>query len=1215
VVVLVVAALVVSSTLGLVGQVLPFATDSLLAAVSLSADNSGDALEPSVRSVQIGLTGEIGSYLLVTEVAGREAVLLGTSKGLYFISQGDLLRFISTPGTVTDIALLNDINGDGQSEIIVAIDDTHFPNIRCYNGTSGDKIWHFAPKQDAFLENLLWTEVETPTIDIEIVADINGNGFQDIAATSGYCLYLLDGQTGEQVWRFDADDNLWGVSAIRDLDGDGMDEFIVGAQAGFLYVISGGNGEVVWQRKVAEQCVVFDDKGDRWAEVDRSIWDIIPIDVEGKQKAVVSSEDGKVRLINLEDGNYEWETSTLVEYGASLLYQYYRQKNKLPTSPGDPTFFNFRLLLVGDVSGDNVEDILVSASEGQKAGEGAATANTGLFMINSVTGETIWQQMPLPMESVARVETAFIDGKQVILLPQKQAGDAVEVQLLSTEDGEPVKTLDVMAMPSHSSGKYWAKAWGEDRFILVSNSDDLLCVSSESEVLWHYPRITDVAVETGEFTGDDTPDIFIYSRHRISGWGNAYGARLLYVIDGAARSKAWSYEIPYADLTQVEGITNILVTPDLNGDGKQDVIGYVQPRSSDKGAGYYPIVVFSGRDGSVLLDQPVVAHTYYGLYDQLYETRDSSPQDFPSFVEAMLTKGVQDAYYDAYQGLDETPFLKGLVDDFVQQIITERGEDYNPTWVNDPQWMSDLERNLEDSRDGRKIDKRIVSIDVINLLGDMALVVGCPQDIFIISAEGKLLWTATYNPWAYEDPFFHVSPAGWGFDGEWETSYRSLDDLNQDSIDDLLASSGSRVQILISNYQGDKFNYESDVPQALTLYEAQPGEGIDPTQVELVDDIDGDGIREVSFMRYQEDRPPLMTVVSTSSGDILLQSEVEGSDGKGGFDPPPSADFNNDGYADRVLFSRWREGVNRPVAEVVSGKDGAVLWQYDQYIDCWLFDKFNITELVPVTTISDLNDDGISDLALIKFLQDQPGAIVDVFDVAHDELLREIVIEAIDERVKWERRWHPGAFIKQIGDCNGDGVGELAMLTMLTADEGDPESGRPVVKEVQLVVVDMANGQVIGDFSILGSKFVEIGEENELGVVGLSGEFYFLDVSNNLSITSPKDGDIQTSPIRIDWDGVSPGAFNQVFIDGAEVARTNENEVVVNVARGQHEVVVRSLDEYGRGTYASATFEVSKGSGLIVVVVVGLVISILAAISPILLRIARSRRQELRHGR
>ncbi len=1190
-----IAILIGSFILGL----LPPSCGDLLASESYTSDNPA-SLEPSVDSIQIGLVGGIETDILVTQLAGKKAVLLGTSKGLYIIFEGTLQRYIPTPSSVSDISLLNDITGDGQQEIVVAIDDIYFPNIRCYDGRSGEKIWQFAPKQDVFVENLLWTELQTSTFDIEAIDDVNSDGYQDIVATSGYCLYLLEGQTGEQIWKFEADDNLWQVSILPDIDGDGIEDLAMGAQTGFIYVLSGKVGNLIWRSKIAEPCIVFDDRGDKWATIDRSVWDIVPIEIQGKQKAIVSSEDGKVRLINLEDGTCDWETSSLIEYSSSVLYEYYRQKSKLPTSPGDFNFFNLKVSVVEDVSGDGIEEILASTYVGQRrGGKGGYAGVSGLFLIDSARGEVIWRETGLDLENMARVEIAYLDGKQVTLLPQEKSGSTAKLELVDIEDGEAIKTLEIVSTPFVAESEYWAKEYGEDSFTLVSDYEDLLCVSSQGEVLWHYPRISDVAVERGEFTGDATPDLFIWSRHPIGGWGVEFGARILYVIDGATGEKSWSYEIPYEELANIEGMTGIKVSPDLNADGKQDIVSYIQPQSAGQFGEGFRIMAFSGRDGSVLLDQPVVTQTYYGIYEQLYEAKDSSPEELKALVSEMLSQGVEKTYYSIYEGLEGKPLLKALVDDFVQQILNERGE-YNPDWLDGQ--VQQLSGDMDKWGQGKRINKEIKSLDIINVQGEIVFLVGCPQDIFLISPKGELLWTKTYNPWVYEDPFWRINPTGMEFKAEWNTGYYSFGDINHDGIDDLLACGGT-VCTKMSTWEGNKLDFKP--AQVIFQAEAGTGEGVDPRQVKLVDDIDRDDIREVSFFIHRENRAPLWTIASPVSGKIMFQCEWQG--GNDNCSSSFSADLNNDGYIDPILYWRGRQDYGgRPLLEIISGKDGKPLWQFTDFSECSMFDSINLQRLMPANLISDVNGDGIADLALIKFLPDQPGARVMIYDVAHNKLLKEIVIEKFDPKKRWEYRWHPGAIIKEVSDFNGDGTKEIALISMLgeTRDE----------KEAQLMVVDVVNEQVIADFQIVGSELIEMGEHSKLGVAGLSGEFYFLDVANNLRITAPTDSSTQTSPVRIQWEGVSPGAFNQVFIDDVEVARTNENEVTVSVAHGEHKLVVRSLDEYGRGVYATVTFTVKKGNSALLFASMAMVVLVLASVSPILWRkYTRFRYKRIRH--
>lgn len=1205
-------AFLVGPVLGLTGPALRSGGPAAIAAAS---DLSGSAADPdpSVVSLAVGLTGTIGTGIVTMELDGEQAVLLGTSKGLYIVSEGELLCFIPTPGTVTDVVSLADSTGDGQAEIALAIDDTHFPNIRCYDGVDGDKVWQFAPRQDAFLENVLWTEVQTSTFDLEAAADVNDDGYVDVVATSGYCLYLLDGRDGHQVWRFDAGGNLWKVTSVPDVDGDGVEDFVTGAQAGVIYLLSGQTGELLWERKIAEECVVFDEQGGMWATIDRSVWDIVSVTIEGRGKIALSSEDGKVRLVDLEDGSVDWETSALFDCSSSFLYRYYSGKNKMPTSPGDANFFNLRLSLVPDISGDGTGDLLAQAYLGQETTQSGPAMNSGLFALDSASGEVLWDKAPFSLGSAARISTVVIDEEQFLLVPQAPRDSRATLALVSLVDGGQAETLEFVSGGSAKKSRYWVHQREDGSLIVASDYDDLLCVSTEGEVLWHYPRIGDVGVAEGEFTGDETPDMLVWSKQRLPGGEEQYVARVLYVVDGATGERPWLYEVPYDDLAEIAGIANILVAPDLDNDGKQDIVGYVQPHAEGSYGEGYRLAAFSGADGSVLLDQPVVSQTYYGMLDELYQAKQSSPEEFVSLVNATLAKGVQQAYYDMFPGLASKPYLKKQVDDFVGRVLDERGE-YDQGWLNSPQWVADLEEWLNDGSEWRRINKRIRSLDVIDLGGSPALLVGCRQDVFMLDTAGDLLWFRTYNPWVYEDPFLRIIPEEWACQEGGERWYRSLGDLNQDGVGDLLVCGWGEIFTSISVLEENRLVFSSEGAGSRVLFTAEANEGTNPSQIDLVGDVDGDGVEEVVFPRNEENKAPVYTIASPVTGQVFLQWEMHGGEGDFSHDLS-SADFDGDGYADHVLFWRWRPDSDRPEVEVASGRDGSPLWRFSDFQESWLFDSVGLRGLMPAGGISDVNDDGMPDLAVIRFLHDQPGAIVSLYDVAHNELLKEIALEEINQNVKWERRWHPGASIREIGDCNGDGVRDLAVVTMLTetAAGGDRGTGWP--KEAWLVVVDVANERVIAEFNILGSQILEAGNEGEFAALVPGGGIYFLNVLNSLSITTPAEGSDQSSPVALAWDGVLSGAFNQVFIDGAEVARTNENTVLLEVARGQHELVIRSLDEYGRAIYAAVTFEVHKGPGAVVTASSALVVALLAAASPILWKRFRSRRRRLRHER
>jgi hypothetical protein len=382
-------------------------------------------------------------------------------------------------------------------------------------------------------------------------------------------------------------------------------------------------------------------------------------------------------------------------------------------------------------------------------------------------------------------------------------------------------------------------------------------------------------------------------------------------------------------------------------------------------------------------------------------------------------------------------------------------------------------------------------------------------------------------------------------------------------------------------------------------------EGIDWNQGWLGDDLDGDGIREIFYFRHQENRPQMLTFVSPVTGEKLFEMEYEPH--RYTFDLG-CADFDGDGYADTLLFQRWVEGKEGPKVEVRSGWDKAIIWEFNGYRAEHLLHMINYQGgAMPACPISDISGDGITDLALIKNLTWQPGAQIVLYDAAQDREVRNIILEEIDPTKHRDLRWHPGLLVKEITDVNGDGSKELAAIIAL----GDTDTE----KEWQLMVVDIHNDELLADFRVMGSDFIELGEGSEFGMTGLSGEVYFLNVASDLQITSPAEGSIQTSPVTVKWTGVGEGSFNQVFVDGIEVVRTNENEFTVPISQGEHELTVRSLDEYGRGIYRTVRFDVEKSLASLSQVFLWLGLFFLIALVPAVLGfIIRYRRRRKRHG-
>jgi len=1193
-----------------------------------------------VRSLQIGISGTIEADLLSTDLTGdgQTEVLIGTSRGLYVLSGGDLLYHIPSSSPVIDVELLSDVTGDGRADIALATGDSYFPNIRAHDGVSGEKVWHFVPKQEVFIENLMWTEQQTRTFDIEGV-DLNRDGIADVAATSGYRVHAMDGNTGASLWYFEAVDNMWKVAAVGDVNGDSVPDLAAGGQNGLVYIIDGSDGSLIWQKRLVDKYNTINEKGDVTGTVERSIWDIVPVDVGSAPSAVISSEDGVVRLVDLEDGTVAWE-ATIVQYVDAMLYSYYQERQGHATSPGDFHFFNVRVSRVPDVSGDGVGEILATAYLGRAASGRQQPRGAGLFLIDPVSGTKLWENTALSLQSVARLEVASVSGQSAILLPSDS------IRVVSLASGTVTETV---ALPTgegggggeSSSQRYTIKALDDGEFLLTTGEGDLYALAYESrEVLWDLPRAAEVAVETGEFTGDNTADILVRSKARSNQHGGETEARsrVIYVVDGATRETAWSYEMPFDEFATTGGIAGVRVAPDLDGDGKQDIIGFTQPPGAGRDGGYgddSALVVIGGADGSVLLQQPVVSGTYYGMWETIYEDtsvlekmiRDSHEAQMEEQIgqeqerwvndyRAQFERDIEGQWWNEEENrrrqLDEE-LNKEISDGLSQDAAGQRREDFErelpalreefmrqarsefeerlPDDLNQameemargsrehfeqnelPQQMAEWRDRLDNERDARRISKQIMSLDVLNAPlapGGVALLAACPRDIFVLDTSGALLRTWTYESWTYQNPFTGEEPPGmtFGLPAQHGSVIRVLGDLNADGTDDLVVFSGQKITIGLSSLHGGQLTFEPGPTVELQ-------NGMDPRQGQLVDDSDGDGVKDILYQRHRENEPPQGVLISSATGEELFR--LDNVDSGSMTADLATADFDDDGIPDSIVFNKWLQDREGPVLSVVSGRTGRPIRDFDDYQESYLFDQWQYRgPITPAAPIRDVTGDGIPDLVLAKSLTWQAGARVVVYDVANDRLVKEIAVEEIDtsNSEHQDQRWHPALLVSEVGDLDGDGQPELAVTIPLGESERD--------KRLQMVVVDVARERVVADFQTVGSEFIDLEAGAQFGLVGLAGELYFLDASNDLEIDSPSEDREVTSPVTIRWTGVAPGAFNQVFIDNVEVARTNENEVTVPAARGEHTITIRSLDEYGRGLYATAGFTVTKGASVVI---------------------------------
>ena len=124
-------------------------------------------------------------------------------------------------------------------------------------------------------------------------------------------------------------------------------------------------------------------------------------------------------------------------------------------------------------------------------------------------------------------------------------------------------------------------------------------------------------------------------------------------------------------------------------------------------------------------------------------------------------------------------------------------------------------------------------------------------------------------------------------------------------------------------------------------------------------------------------------------------------------------------------------------------------------------------------------------------------------------------------------------------------------------------------------LLDTENGAWLAAFRGINPTMSGILHANQPGflLVGTSGGLFCLDVTPDLELTSPAPGGRTGSRLTVTWQGVNPGDFAQVYVDGICHRVCNGTKADLLVKPGEHQLVLRSMDEYGRISYAVADIE------------------------------------------
>lgn len=547
---------------------------SLLELPSLDGDD--------VSEIAVGAPTESSS----TGMSGALRIFSGASGHLLRVLYGKQDREYFGWST----ALLSDLDGDGKDDFLVSApargkgEQPGTGAVSAYSSATG-KLLYEVSGQNPF-DYFGWS--------ITVLSDSNGDGIPEVAVgapganvtgkDSGKVI-ILSGKDGSVLGQLDGQskEDLFGttLSSLTDVNGDGIDEVVVGSPHGESYhgiiqVFSGDSRQELYR---------FSDEMEQ-AQLGSSLATIGDLNSDGFHDILA--------------GAPSWGTGSPQSSFGKLYALSGKDGKVIFAREGHSEFERFAERVAGlpDLSGDKIPEIAVLRRE---------KFDLMLQVLSGSDGDVIWEKGPFDNYSVdedislSPISDYDGDGTTDILLGVPNRGgenSPSNVYLLSGKDGREILDLQpngVVTKPSWLGAlfsKIFSRRSLDQTATLPSRSDisfALLTPISSWKIAEKHKFIFKL-LPLEDLAGTGTPDLLVAIGDHP--WGSNKGAPITRLIliaasDGEVKKEVASFENRVSSLVQIG---------DLNGDGKREIAVGLPALNDQHGQ----IMVLSGSDFSVL---------------------------------------------------------------------------------------------------------------------------------------------------------------------------------------------------------------------------------------------------------------------------------------------------------------------------------------------------------------------------------------------------------------------------------------------------------------------------------------------------------------------------------------------------------------------------------------------------------------------------------------
>ncbi len=364
---------------------------------------------------------------------------------------------------------INDINGDGINDVIIATDNYLLMALDGAAAGNNDTLWTLNTYFNNSNAGSIGQSNDYGVQDaLAIVSDLNGDGKNDVVIGTGggnEHVYAINGMNGHILWGFGDDINyslgdFEAVDGQRDFNSDGVPDILAIADGndqgtGYhtAYLFNGVNGNIIWQYYYPGPFLSFG----------KTIISVDDVTGDGVPDAVINvgnngTTDLDVICLNGATGQSEWlfsvsgyEPKELVELPVPgqtpdvVASQYFGSVYRIDGETGAQVWaYNYgftgmiQIARIKDVNGDNVDDILIAAFSG------------GVLCLSGATGQDLWAYPMNYQYGVAAVPDLNNDGIDDVVTGDQDgtfyciSGTGSELFFSHTFAGDRINSVNVL---------------------------------------------------------------------------------------------------------------------------------------------------------------------------------------------------------------------------------------------------------------------------------------------------------------------------------------------------------------------------------------------------------------------------------------------------------------------------------------------------------------------------------------------------------------------------------------------------------------------------------------------------------------------------------------------------------------------------------------------------------------------------------------------------